>query len=103
MPTCPACDSTHVIKNGRIHNGKQNHKCKRCGRQFVEHPTNKVIDERTWEVIDALLLEKISLAGIARATGVSETWLQQHVNRTYEAVEQSVEVGAKKRAARDRV
>ena len=97
MPTCPACDSAHVVKNGRIHNGKQNHRCKGCGRQFVEHPTNKVIDERTWEMIDALLLEKISLAGIARATGVSETYLQQYVNRTYEEVEQSVEARAKKK------
>ena len=97
MPTCPACDSTHVIKNGRIHNGKQNHKCRRCGRQFVEHPTNKIISEKTKAIIDGLLLERISLAGIARATGVSETWLQHHVNGKYEAVSRSVEVSAKKK------
>lgn len=98
MPTCPACDSTHVIKNGRIHNGKQNHKCRRCKRQFVEHPTNKTIAEHTKAIIDGLLLEKISLAGIARATGVSETWLQNYVNQKYEEVPQSVEVRAKKKA-----
>ena len=104
MPTCPACDSTHVIKNGRIHNGKQNHKCKCCGRQFVEHPTNKIIDERSWQIIDALLLEKISLAGIARAIGVSETWLQQYVNRKYEQAPSSrSRCAPKKRGARDRV
>jgi hypothetical protein len=31
-----------------------------------------------------LLLEKISLAGIARVCDVSETWLQDYVNRKYE-------------------
>ena len=98
MPTCPACDSDHVVKNGKIHNGKQNHRCKDCGRQFVEHPTNKVISEETKAIIDGLLLERISLAGIARATGVSEPWLQQYVNRKYEAVERSVEVRAQKKA-----
>ena len=103
MPTCPACDSTHVVKNGRTHNGKQNHKCRGCGGQFVEHPTNKVITEHTKAIIDALLLEKISLAGIARATSVSQPWLQQYVNQRYEGAPRVVEVGTKKRAADDRV
>ncbi|ABW32120.1 conserved hypothetical protein (plasmid) [Acaryochloris marina MBIC11017] len=33
--TCPSCRSQNVVK---ILNGKQNHKCKTCGRQFVEAP-----------------------------------------------------------------
>lgn len=24
LPPCPACQSTHTVKNGTIHNGKQN-------------------------------------------------------------------------------
>ncbi|WP_449283921.1 transposase-like zinc-binding domain-containing protein, partial [Limnothrix redekei] len=23
MPACPQCQSSHTVKNGRIHNGKQ--------------------------------------------------------------------------------
>jgi transposase-like protein len=42
--TCPSCDSSEVVKNGRIHNGKQNHKCRARGRQFVEDPQQKRID-----------------------------------------------------------
>jgi hypothetical protein len=34
----------------------------------------------TRELIDQLLLERISLASIARATEVSEQWLQTYVN-----------------------
>ncbi|MBD2540206.1 IS1 family transposase, partial [Coleofasciculus sp. FACHB-SPT36] len=33
MPACPTCASTHTVKNGRIHNGKQRFKCHGCGRQ----------------------------------------------------------------------
>jgi len=40
-------------------------------RQFIENPTHKVIDAQTKELIDQLL-ERISLAGIARVTGVSK-------------------------------
>ena len=35
------------------------------------------------ELIDRLLLERISLAGIARVVQVSEQWLQSYVNEKY--------------------
>lgn len=97
LPPCPACSSSHVVRNGRIHNGKQNFKCRDCGRQFVQEPQNKVIDQGTKDLIDRLLLEKIPLAGIARVTGVSEPWLQSYVNAKYEAVPKVVKVRSKKR------
>jgi IS1 family transposase/transposase-like protein len=97
MPNCPSCESKDVVKNGFIHNGIQNHKCKACGRQFVEAPRQKIISEETKALIDKLLLEKIPLAGIARVCEVSETWLQDYVNRKYEAIPQQVNVSAKKK------
>jgi transposase-like protein len=92
MPTCPACSSLHSVKNGHIHNGKQRFKCRDCGRQFVEHPSKKTVNSETRKLIDRLLLERISLAGIARATQVSEPWLQAYVNEKY------AQVSCKKRA-----
>ncbi len=80
MPTCPTCASTHIAKNGRIHNSKQRFKGRDCERQFVEHPTKKVIDQGTGSLVDHLLLEKIPLAGIARAVQISEQWLQNYRN-----------------------
>lgn len=97
MPACPNCTSARTVKNGRIHTGKQRYKCLECRRQFVEQPTKKVIDLATQELIDRLLLERISLAGIARAAQVSETWLQQYVNEKYALVRREVEVTPKKR------
>ena len=96
-PISPNCASPRVVKNGKIHNGKQNHKCKDCCRQFVEDPQNKIIDAATKRLIDKLLLEKIPQAGIARVTEVSEVWLQQYVNEKYQRVERQVEVGAQKK------
>ena len=75
MPACPICASAQTVKNGRTHNGKQRFKCHDCGRQFVEYATKKVIDQVTRNLIDRLLLERISLAVIARAVQVSEQWL----------------------------
>jgi len=97
MPACPICASSQTVKNGRIHNGKQRFKCHECGRQFVESATKKVVDSATRELIDRLLLERISLAGIARVAQVSEQWLQNYVNEKYAFVPRNVQVAPKKR------
>ena len=83
MITCPTCQSTNYKLNGHIHNHKQNHQCKNCGRQFILNPEKKVISSRDKSLIDKLLLEKISLAGIARTIGVSEVWLQEYISNLY--------------------
>ncbi|GAB0150168.1 hypothetical protein McPS_29080 [Marichromatium sp. PS1] len=66
------------------------YKCQDCGRQFVLYPAKGPVSQETRELIDRLLLEKISLAGIARAVKVSEAWLQNYVNEKYKKVPRHV-------------
>ena len=72
---CPRCQSPKCKKNGHIHNGKQNHQCKDCGRQFVECFEQYLVSEDTRALIERLLVERISLRGICRAVGVTLKWL----------------------------
>lgn len=88
--TCSSCESEKTVKNGRIHNGKQRYLCRACRRQFTPNATKKTISNETKGCIDKLLVEKLSLAGIARAMDVSETWLQGYVSNKYKQVEQQV-------------
>lgn len=90
--TCPTCGSHDISKNGTTRRGKQNYKCRDCNRQFVEDPQWKPKDKNEQRLVDLLLLEKIPLAGIARATGVSKSWLQNYVNACYELVPKVAEV-----------
>jgi hypothetical protein len=48
------------------------------------------ISDEKKALIDRLLLERISLAGIARSVGVSECWLQNYVNKKYAAVPREI-------------
>jgi IS1 family transposase/transposase-like protein len=80
---CPDCHSESIVKNGFNALGKQIYQCNKCGRQFVLNPAKGPISDEKKELIDRLLLERISLAGIARAVGVSESWLQGYVNEKY--------------------
>jgi IS1 family transposase/transposase-like protein len=92
---CPTCGSDDIMKNGTTRRGKQNYKCRDCGRQFVENPQWRPIPPDNKAMIDRLLLEKIPLAGIARVMQVSEDWLQDYVNRCYETVPREVQVQPK--------
>jgi IS1 family transposase/transposase-like protein len=92
---CPTCGSDDIMKNGTTRRGKQNYKCRDCGRQFVENPQWKPIGPDRSALIDRLLLEKIPLAGIARVMQVSEDWLQRYVNRCYQLLPQRVRVQPK--------
>ncbi|WP_225901176.1 IS1 family transposase [[Leptolyngbya] sp. PCC 7376] len=97
MLTCPQCQSPSTIKYGHTHSGKQRYRCHECGRQFVEHPAHPPIATDTRQLIDRLLLERLSLAGITRATGVSLRWLQYYVNAKLETVPHELPVTPKKR------
>lgn len=74
---CPSCASTTIKKNGHIHNGKQNHRCLNCGRQFVTNPENKTVSEQQRAYIRQALLERVSMEGICRIFSVSMPWLLQ--------------------------
>lgn len=77
---CPACSSMLIKKNGHIHNGKQNHRCLSCDRQFVLNPTQKRIDQNVKDLIKKSLLERVSLEGLCRIFDVSMSWLLGFIN-----------------------
>ena len=89
---CPECGSQHIVKNGFTPKYKQKYKCADCKKQFVINPIKTVISEDKKELIENLLLEKISLQGIARIVKVSKRWLQSYVNKKYQSIIQKVTV-----------
>jgi insertion element IS1 protein InsB len=95
LHSCPSCGSEAVSRNGHTRHGKQNYKCRDCGRQFVLDPQWQVLSEEQKGLIDRMLLERISLAGIARVLQRSEDCIQRYVNRRTDQVQQQVEVSAK--------
>ncbi len=95
---CPYCESAQIVKNGITRHKKQNYKCKKCNRQFVINPKNQPISKSTIELVDNLLLERISMRGIKRVAKVSLQWLQSYVNGKSISVEPQVKIIPKKKA-----
>jgi insertion element IS1 protein InsB len=83
---CPRCQSPKHKKNGHTHNGKQNHQCHDCGRQFVDCFEQALVSADTRALIERLLVERISLRGICRAVGVNLKWLLGFLVRCFEAL-----------------
>lgn len=80
---CPRCRSRSIKKNGHLSNGKQNYRCKPCGRQFVATSQAWHVTDADKELINKLLLERISLNGICRVVGVSQSWLLKYIKELY--------------------
>ena len=78
---CPQCGLSHIKKNGHTHSGKQNYRCRDCGRQFVAHSQRLGDDKR--QVIKKLLLERLSLRGICRTLNISLTWRLAFIAEVY--------------------
>ena len=94
---CPNCESERIIKNGFNSARSQMYRCKECNYQFVLNPQKSRIPNAKKTLIKKLLLERVSLAGIARVTGVSMTWLQQFVNEFYRQIPRTVDVSKKEK------
>ena len=94
---CPTCGSEHLIKNGSVYNGKPKHQCKSCGRQFVDNSTKIIVLPEIKQLIDRLLLERISLRGIARVTRVSWSWLQNYLNQKLACIPRKICLSSKPR------
>ena len=90
--TCPRCDSNRYKKNGRIHTGKRNHRCKDCDRQFVLNAANRLIDDADRATMQRLLAERVSLHGICRVMGVSFSWLIDFAVQCYQAAPDDLNV-----------
>lgn len=83
IPPCPRCSDTHVVRNGRLRSGTQQFLCRACGRRFVADPRKGPVAEERRELVRRLLRERVSLRGVARATGLSRSWLQAFANALY--------------------
>ena len=94
---CPSCGSNHLRKNGTTHNNKAKNECKKCGRQFFINNTKKIVTQAKKDLIDKLLLERISWRGIARVVDVSWRWLQNYVNNKFARVPRKIKVSDKPR------
>lgn len=81
MGNCLGCQSGLIKKNGHIHTGRQRYKYLDCCRQFALNPLSFPVSPDKISLIEKLLLERLSLAGIARVVGVAESWLQGFVHK----------------------
>jgi IS1 family transposase/transposase-like protein len=93
-PPCPYCESNLILKNGTTHHKKPKFLCKACGRQFIQNPQKTYRNEQDINLINKLLLERISLRGIARVMGMSLRTLQDYVNRFYRSISSKLKVKA---------
>src|SRR5688500_8048726 len=83
IPPCPRCAGTTVTRAGTTHNGVPSFRCKGCGRRFVARPRKGPVTDDRKDLVRRLLAERLGVRAIARATGLSRSWVQAFVNAVY--------------------
>ena len=82
MLTCPSCQNTHVVKNGRSRHGHQRFRCMACKLTFGQTDHRKV-DEATKRSALQHYAEGIGLRATERLVGASHNsimrWVRQEV------------------------
>ena len=78
--TCARCGSVNLRKNGHSAEGRPRYHCKDC--QFYG-TISEVAQQRAerYEQVEKLLLERTSLRGIQRVTGVSRPTLSKLIKK----------------------
>ena len=77
---CVHCASTAVTKNGH-RRGKQNYRCRSCGRQFIEFYSTQGYSDEVKQHCLTLYVNGMGFRAIERSTGVSHNsvinWVRQ--------------------------
>lgn len=77
---CPRCGSNQFQKNGH-RDGKQNYRCKNCGRQYVEAYVVKGYSEDTKQICLRMYRAGMKLREIEQITGISRSTIHNWVKQ----------------------
>ncbi|WP_424580397.1 IS1/IS1595 family N-terminal zinc-binding domain-containing protein [Tunicatimonas sp.] len=83
-----------MVKNGFTSYGKQNYRCHRCKRQAVERALAKRFSRE--DLLETLLLERLSLRAIARILQVSLGWVIKRFQQCWQTVPERLPTGKMK-------
>jgi len=77
--TCPHCQSTNVVKNGRKKNGTQNFLCKSCRKQFQNSYQYNGADPRNKRLMLKMLSRNSGIRDIQEVLQVSRICILHHL------------------------
>lgn len=78
-PQCPMCYSNQSVKNGRTRTGKQQFRCKNCGKHFIGFYSYCAYKSDINSQIIVLVKEGVGIRGIARILKISTSTLLRRI------------------------
>ncbi len=82
---CPHCASRNIVKNGHNAQGKQQYRCKACGKSGVLNASERYTLAQKEQILNAYY-ERPSMRGIERIFGVARqtlaSWLKKSPHST---------------------
>ncbi len=79
---CSHCQSTSLVRNGRMPDGRQRYLCRDCGRRSNEAPRTNAWSDAEREMILRAYQERASLRGLTRTFGVARNTVTKWVKKS---------------------
>jgi len=76
---CPVCKSGCTVKNGSTRTGKQQYRCKNCGKYFIENYSYHAYGKDLNKMIVVLTKEGVGIRSTARILKISSTTLLSRI------------------------
>ena len=77
---CPHCDSPNLVRNGHNPKGKQQYRCRACGKSGVLNPSVPYTEVQKEQILKAYF-ERPSMRGIERIFGVTRQTLARWLKK----------------------
>lgn len=79
--SCPSCESTNLVKNGRSQNGAQRYRCKGCKKSFRLDYTYKAWEPGMKAKIDEQILNSSGVRDTARILKINKNTVISHLKK----------------------
>ena len=77
---CPHCASPNIVRNGHNAKGKQQYRCRACGKRGVFNPRVPYTEAEKEQILNAYF-ERPSMRGIERIFGVTRQTLARWLKK----------------------
>jgi len=79
--SCPNCQKTDLVKNGRSQNGTQRYRCKSCKTSFRQEYTYRAWEPGMKDKIDEQILNSGGIRDTARVLKINKNTVISHLKK----------------------
>lgn len=85
--SCPHCNNSHLVKNGKKNNGSQNYMCRGCNKQFIDEYMYWGADKSKQDMALKMMMRGSGIRDCSKVLGISTGAVLSCITRNAKDIE----------------